>query len=74
MEEYAHRKNIERFERDLQRETDPGRHAILSEILAAERLRLEVLLRQDPDRREGGRPDPGGAGSGSTPPSSTGDG
>jgi hypothetical protein len=44
MEEYAHRRNIERFERDLAAETDPMRRKSLEDILASEREQLERVL------------------------------
>ena len=46
MEEYAHRKNIERFERDLASETDPEKRKVLEKVLADERARLKAVLRQ----------------------------
>lgn len=46
MEEYAHRKNIERFERELSAETDPDKRRMLEQLLAEERSRLKTVLRQ----------------------------
>jgi hypothetical protein len=46
MEEWAHRKNIERFERELQSEADPQKRRRLEEFLDAERGRLAELRRQ----------------------------
>jgi len=44
MEEYAHRKNIERFEHDLLLETDPARRALLKGLLRDERAHLESAV------------------------------
>lgn len=46
MEEWARRKNIEHFERDLQTETDPEKRRILKEFIAQERARLAELKRE----------------------------
>ena len=37
MEEFAHRKNIDRFERELAGERDPQRRKVLEDLLASER-------------------------------------
>lgn len=50
MEEWAHRKNIERFERDLRSETDPHKRRRLEELLALERSRLAEAIRNKPAR------------------------
>jgi hypothetical protein len=46
MEEWAHRKNIERFERDLVSEADPQKRRRLQEYLEAERGRLAEIQRR----------------------------
>lgn len=45
MDEWAHRKNIERFERDLRSETEPDVRRKLEVLLALERDRLEKAIR-----------------------------
>ena len=52
MEEYAHRKNIERFERELASEQDPHQRRLIEGLLEAERHQLTRML------REKGRPSP----------------
>lgn len=44
MEEYAHRRNIERFERELACETDPRRRKALQDILAMEQDMLTRVI------------------------------
>lgn len=45
MEEYAHRKNIERFEHDLENEADPGQRDLIERLLRTEREQLARVLR-----------------------------
>jgi hypothetical protein len=47
MEEFAHRKNIDRFERELAGERDPQRRKVLEDLLASERRRISDLLGDD---------------------------
>ena len=44
MEEYAHRRNIERFERELASEGDPGRRKLIEDLLATEREQLARVM------------------------------
>lgn len=46
MEEYAHRQNIERFERELRQESNPERRALLEQLLAEERAQFERAKRE----------------------------
>jgi rubrerythrin len=46
MEEYAHRKNIERFESALARESDPSARKRLEKLLQDERKHLDRVLRE----------------------------
>lgn len=46
MEEYAHRKNIERFEQDLASETDADRRRLIEGLLERERNRLTAVLEE----------------------------
>jgi hypothetical protein len=46
VDEWAHRKNIDRFERDLQAETDPETRRRLEEFLKRERGWLEEAIRK----------------------------
>ena len=55
MEEYAHRRNIERFERELAAESDPTRRKVIAGILKAEREGLaRVLSEKAKDRGKPG--------------------
>lgn len=44
MEEYAHRKNIERFEHELRFEVDPARRDLLGRLLRDERVLLDRAI------------------------------
>ncbi len=44
MEEYAHRKNIERFESELRGEIDPQRRSLFRRLLDDESAKLDRLL------------------------------
>ncbi len=44
MEEYAHRKNIELFEREISSEEDPERRKLLEDLLAEEREQLTRVI------------------------------
>jgi len=46
MEEYAHRKNIERFERELASEQDPHRRDLIRTLLTTEQQQLARVLRE----------------------------
>jgi hypothetical protein len=46
MEEYAHRKNIERFERELASEQDPRRRGLIENLLTSEHEQLARVLRE----------------------------
>jgi DNA-binding TFAR19-related protein (PDSD5 family) len=54
MEEYAHRKNIERFENALRIEADSQRRSLLRQLLNNERERLEQLVSARRGRGQGG--------------------
>lgn len=43
MDQFAHRQNVERFERELRTESDPQRRATLERLLVEERAHLERL-------------------------------
>ena len=46
MERYAHQENIRRFEHQLRREADPGKRAVLEQLLTEERRQLERCLQE----------------------------
>jgi hypothetical protein len=46
VEEYAHRKNIDRFERAIAEEPDPDLRERLERLLAEEREQLQRVLRE----------------------------
>ena len=46
MEEFAHHENIERFRRELRREMDPARRALLEDLLKQELIQLERVQRE----------------------------
>ena len=51
MEEYVHRRNIERFERELTSEGDPSRRKLIEDLLGAERERLARIMDEKSDTR-----------------------
>lgn len=54
MEEYARRKNVERWTRELKSEDDPVKRAQLERFLAEELQELERLAHAPADRGGGG--------------------
>lgn len=51
MEEYAHRRNVERFERELASEGDPGRRKFIESLLETEREQLARVIREKASTR-----------------------
>jgi len=51
MEEYAHRRNVERFERELAAESDPRRRQLIEDLLETEREQLARVMGEKANAR-----------------------